>query len=300
MSSNVKRRKRRDFNWFYVVLFALLVVYLISLFIPVFWTIMTSVKTNVDYTMYQNVLGWPKEITFKNYATAYQYFRIEVVDSNGVTRDFYMMDLFINSILYSLGCAIAATITPCIVAYLVARYKYKFGKVVYAIVIITMALPIVGALPSEILVARSLGLFDHFYGLWIMKANFLGVYFLVFFAQFKTLPMAYTEAARVDGAGNFKIMGRIIFPFVSGTIFTVFLLNFIMFWNDYQIPMIYLPSHPVAAYGMYIFQTSAINQIANTPTRLAGIMLMTLPIVLVAVIFSRKLMANLNVGGIKE
>ena len=69
----------------------------------------------------------------------------------------------------------------------------------------------------------------------------------------------------------------------------VFVLAFISYWNDFQIPMVYLPSHPVAAYGMYQFQNTAIVEIANTPTRLAGICLMTFPIVVFYAIFNKKL-----------
>jgi ABC-type glycerol-3-phosphate transport system permease component len=114
------------------------------------------------------------------------------------------------------------------------------------------------------------------------------------------IPKDYIEAAKVDGAGNFRIMFQVIMPFALGTMLTVFLLNFITYWNDYQIPMIYLPSHPVAAYGMYVFQMSTETALANTPVKLAGIFLMAAPIVLVALIFSRRLMANLSVGGVKE
>jgi raffinose/stachyose/melibiose transport system permease protein len=94
-------------------------------------------------------------------------------------------------------------------------------------------------------------------------------------------------------------MLKIIVPLASGTTTAVFVLNFIALWNDFQIPMVYLPSHPVAAYGMYQFQNTAIIQIANTPNRLAGICLMAFPIVVFYAFFNKKLNVNLSVGGIK-
>ena len=132
-----------------------------------------------------------------------------------------------------------------------------------------------------------------------MRANFLNTYFLIYYAQFKMIPRDYTEAAKIDGAHPFTIMTKIIFPLAAGTTATVFVLAFIGYWNDFQIPMVYLPSHPVAAFGMYQFQNTAILEIAHTPTRLAGICLMALPIVIFYAIFNKKLNVNLSVGGIK-
>ena len=129
---------------------------------------------------------------------------------------------------------------------------------------------------------------------------FLNTYFLIFYAQFKMIPMDYTEAAKIDGATPLAVMLQIIAPLAAGTTSAVFVLNFIGLWNDFQIPMVYLPSHPVAAYGMYQFQTAAWPyEINNTPTRLAGICLMTFPIVVFYAIFNKKLNVNLSVGGIK-
>jgi ABC-type glycerol-3-phosphate transport system permease component len=291
--------RKHHFDLFFAIVFIFLLLYVISLLLPVFWTLLTALKSPKEFDFDGNTLGWPTEASFSNFATAYKNFFVRVYNG-GDPYYFYMGDLFANSLYYTVGCALAATITPCFVAYVVADYPYKFGKIIYAIVIVAMALPIIGALPSEIQVSKTLGIYDTFIGLWIMKANFLGIYFLVFYAQFKMIPKDYIEAAKVDGAGNFRIMFQVIMPFALGTMLTVFLLNFITYWNDYQIPMIYLPSHPVAAYGMYVFQMSTETALANTPVKLAGIFLMAAPIVLVALIFSRRLMANLSVGGVKE
>jgi ABC-type glycerol-3-phosphate transport system permease component len=165
--------------------------------------------------------------------------------------------------------------------------------------LLALALPIVGSLPSEIAVSQQLGLYDTFLGLWIMRGNFLNTYFLIFFAQFKMIPRDYTEAAKIDGAHPFTIMTKIIFPLAGGTIATVLVLAFIGYWNDFQIPMVYLPSHPVAAYGMYYFQTSRGSALDYVPIQMAGVLIMALPIVIFYGIFNKKLNVNLSVGGIK-
>ena len=170
----------------------------------------------------------------------------------------------------------------------------------YATVLIVMIIPIVGSMPSEIQMAKTFGLYNQMWGLWIMKANFLGMYFLVFHEYFKGLPDSYVEAAKIDGAGNVSILLRIGMPLAKNLFLTVLLINFITYWNDYQIPMLYLPSHPVAAWGMYRFVNEPLStEISNTPTRLAGVCLMALPIVVFYAAFNKKLNVNLSVGGIK-
>ena len=118
--------------------------------------------------------------------------------------------------------------------------------------------------------------------------------------------MTYSEAADVDGASNFRIMFQIIMPMALGIMVTVFLLNFIAFWNDYQTPMNYLQGNPVLANGMIQFFESSDNitgeamTINKTPIKLAGTLFAALPIVVVALIGSRKLTADISTGGIKE
>lgn len=295
--------KKKPFNVVATVTIVLLVLYAISMFIPIFWTVMTTLKTRFEYESLGNALWLPKEgITFENFTLAYEYFKIDVTKGpvgRTETIEFYIFDQFVNSILYSCGCAFGITLSSLVMGYATARFSYRFSNVIYSFVLVTLALPIVGSLPSEIAVSRGLRIFDTFPGIWIMRANFLNTYFLIFYAQFKMIPRDYTEAAKIDGASPLTIMTKIIVPLAMGTVTTVFVLNFIGYWNDFQIPMVYLPSHPVAAYGMYRFQEDRIEKIDYTSARLAGICIMALPIIVFYGIFNRKLNVNMSVGGIK-
>lgn len=308
MDQNVKIKavKRPSVNVFAIAIAVLLVVYMLTMCITLFWTIMTTVKTNAEYEFYEeagvmvgNKLWLPKKgISFNNYGMAFKFFYVPVQEGM-YTVQYGIFTQFIFSFLYSFGCAASVTVVSLVMGYATARFKYKFSNFIYAFVLVTMALPIVGSMPSEIAVAQSLGIFDTFPGIWIMRGSFLNTYFLIFFAQFKTIPKDYTEAAKIDGANPLSIMLKIIVPLAMSTVITVFVLTFISFWNDFQIPMVYIPSYPVAAYGMYVFQNTPIVEIANTPTRLAGIFLMALPIVIFYAIFNKKLNVNLSAGGIK-
>ena len=305
----VAPEKKRKISPLAIFLGIVLGAYVISMVLPLLWVLLTTTKLNSEYELFMaadgslgNKLWWPKDMKFINYKTAYQHFYVDVdAMVNGVpkTRRFYIIDQFWNSILFSVGSAIAMTATTLVMGYASARFKYKFSEFIYLFVLVAIALPIVGSMPSEIKTAQGLGIFDTFIGIWIMRCTFLNTYFLIFYAQFKMIPMDYTEAAKIDGANPLSVMLRIIVPLASGTTTAVFVLNFIALWNDFQIPMVYLPSHPVAAYGMYQFQNTAIVEIANTPTRLAGICLMAFPIVVFYAFFNKKLNVNLSVGGIK-
>lgn len=293
-----------------IILGVVLGIYVISLILPLLWMLLTTLKSISEYELMSmpnsdrlgNMLWLPKNITFENYATAYKYFYIDVdiiFNNQPASARFNIFQQFVNSILFSVGSAAAMTLTSMIMGYATARFNYKFLEFIYAFVLVALALPIVGSMPSEIATSQALGFFDTFWGIWIMRSTFLNTYFLVFHAQFKMIPQDYTEAAKIDGANPFLIMVNIIMPLAWGTILAVFVLNFIALWNDFQIPMVFLPSHPVAAYGMYRFQNTSIVEIAHTPTRLAGICLMTLPIVVFYAIFNKRLNVNLSVGGIK-
>lgn len=304
------KRKKRVFTPFAIGISIVLALYVFLLLFALAWTLMTTTKTVLEYEMLEvpgsdrlgNILWLHKtKPTLENYFLAYKHFVVTVDASKPgeYDVDYNIFWQFVNSLMYSVGCAAASTGTALIMGYATARFNYKFSKIIYAFVLMTMALPIIGSLPSEIATAQALNFYDTFPGIFIMRCTFLQTYFLVFFAQFKMIPQDYTEAAKIDGASPLAIMVQIILPLAAGTTSTVFVLNFIGLWNDFQVPMIYLPSHPVAAYGMYLFQNTAIPEIAHTPTRLAGICLMAFPIVVFYAIFNKKLNVNLSIGGIK-
>lgn len=276
---------------------AVLGVYVLSLFWMLGWGLITSLKDDIYFL--RHVIGLPDKWMWSNYIRAFNSFLVNVTTSSGI-RTVYLEEMFLNSVLYALGCAIASTTCACVMAYLSARFAYKFSKVTYTVVVVAMIVPIVGSLPSEIQMVTSLGLFGTFWGVWLLKANFLGMYFLVFYAVFKGVPKDFSEAAKIDGAGNFTLMVRIMFPLVASTYFTVLLLNFITFWNDYQIPLIYIRTRPTVAYGLFLFNLAGGGSVNTTPMKLAGSFLVMLPILIVFLVFQKRLMGNIHMGGLKE
>lgn len=287
--------QRPKWSVFRAVMLGGLLLYAVCLFLPLLWAMITAFKTQSEFRL--NIVGLPKNWTW-NFSTILEEFYIKVSTTAG-SRNVYVGELLVNSMLYSVGCSFFGTLVPCVTSYLCARYQYKFSKVIYSVVIVVMALPIVGNLPAEISMANSLGIFDQIWGLWLMKAHFLGMYFLVFYNLFRSLPGAYTEAAVIDGAGNWTVMLKVIMPLAKNTFFTVMLINFIMYWNDYQTPLIYLPSHPTIALGMYRMSYIAINELATIPMRMTAAVFMLVPTLALFACFHKRLLGNLTMGGIK-
>ena len=172
-----------------IAIFVILVIYFVSLLIPVTWAFYSALNDKQAYKeFYVYNLSFPTKLTFDNFRVALTEFSF-VTMTTGIEYTF--LDMIGHSIIYTLGCAFFFTLTPCLVAYCAARFKFKFSKILYAFVIVTMSLPIVGTMPSEIRMLKALGIYDTFFGMFVLRMNFLSINFLIFYAQFQMIPMNY-------------------------------------------------------------------------------------------------------------
>ena len=280
-------------NPLFILLFVVLAVYAVILLLPMVWGFFTSLKT-LDGFMDDKI--WPSaKMTFENFVNAFKGITYTVNTPTG-SYDVFFPEMLLNSFIFAAGGALCTTFVTCITAYLVAKFPYKFSKFVYGAVIVTMILPVVGSLPAQVRMAKLIGVHDTMWGALIMSANFTNLYFLVFYATFKATAKDYSEAASIDGAGNFTIFARLMLPLVGGTFFIVFLMHFITRWNDYQTPFIFLESHPVVSSGIYRF---ALNDYSQEPVKVAGGVIMFLPVLVLFLLFYKKMMSSFSVGGLK-
>ena len=298
---NKLRAKWTAGNIIFIGVAILLAVYALFLLILLCWGFLTSMKDFYRDFARGNVAGFPNPWTFQNYATALESFFVDITVSSGTYR-INLLGLFEYTILYAVGCAFFATLSPCIVAYTVARFgrKFKFLNVYTSIVIVCLVLPIVGNTPSEIRIARALGLYDQIWGMWILKAHFLCMYYLVFFGTYRAMPDGFAEAAKIDGAGNCRIFFQIYFPLTRNLFTTVMLIQVIALWNDYQTPLLYLDSWPTLAYWLFMYNQQTGDDVSVMTLRATGIMLLLLPLLIAFLFFSKRIMGNLSLGGLKE
>lgn len=288
-------KKKFHANAFDITTFIILSLYTIGLLLLIFWALMTSFKVDDNYL--RDPVGWPKVFSFENYINVFEYMRV-LVTKNGKQTYVYIEKMLLYSVLYAGGCALIQTFVTALVAYLTSKYDCLVSKIVHYTVIVTMILPIVGNMSSMIQVLRALHLYDTMLGMYVMKFGYANIYYLIFYAAFKRIPKDYTEYALVEGASHPRIMFRIMFPMVASLLGTVALLLFINYWNDYQVPYVYLPSMPTAALGLYA--TLNVNTSINeTPFKIASGILVFIPIFIVFMIFRNKIMSNIDEGGIK-
>ncbi len=295
----IKRKNeaiKEGFSPLTIVMAVILGLYCLVLAIWLVWALLTSFKNPNDFL--GNKYGLPNPWYFDNFAYVIYEYKVEKL-IDGVSTVISTGDMILNSVLYSVGSAFVATLVPCITAYLCARYKYKFSKIIYSIVLVCMVIPIVGSQASELQIVIKMGIYDHMFGMWILKSGFLGLYFLVFHEVFLSIPNAYGEAAEIDGASDFCIMTKISLPLAKNTFFTVLLIMFVTYWNDFQTPMLYLPTHPTISEALYWIKSSSFNYFAKMPVKMAAPMMFLIPVLVIFLCFHKRLLGNLTVGGVK-
>ncbi len=315
----VKIRKHHKMNLFFAVILAVLVLYTTLMFGLFLMGINISLKHPLDVEVYSNIFGLPNTDIWKlynanifgNYIYAFKNIKLDKANS-------YIVGLFnkelvdapikgdivsctIYTLVYAGIGALCSTFMPMFMGYLCSMYSNKVSNIIYAVVLFVIATPIVGATPATVNLMRSLRLYDTFIGEFIRRSTFTNMYFLIFFAYFKGLSKGFSEAAEIDGASQLSIMFRIYLPLAANIFFTVYLILFVNYWNDFTTPMMFLPSKPTLSYAIYYTTTLDSGSSFNRDTRrMAALMVFAIPIIVIFTIFNKRLMTNLTMGGVKE
>ena len=229
-----KTKMSRKMDAFEIFLYVIVTIYCLSMIYVLLFGLINSLKDATDYE-WNNPFGLPsKEFGwhFDNYAKVLTEFKVFTLGGNEV----YLMQMFFNSLFYAVFMSLFCMATQIITAYAIAKYDFRFKSVLYGVAVVVMLLPIIGSLASEVQMAEAFNFRNNLIGVCIMKCKYPGLYFLVFYATFKGLSWTYAEAAQIDGAGHFKIFIEIMLPLIRSTVFAVFILLFIEYWNDYYTP----------------------------------------------------------------
>lgn len=277
-----------------VILFVLMA--LISLFYitMIIWAGVASFKDPWEFD--DSALAFPKIFSYTNYLSAFKSYTVTLANYEKVGT----LQVILNTVLYAGGCAFFGTLVPCLTSYVVAKFKFRILNIYYITVVVCLTIPIIGGAASQLQIAKTLGMYDTIWGIWLMRGYFIGSYFLIFFSAFKMIPDSFAEAAKIDGAGNFTILFRLVLPLISKTFTTIMLILFVTYWNEYQTPLMFTPSVPTLAVGLYKFSFSSSSEYSSAPIQLAGSMILFIPIFIIFVALQDKLMGNISMGGMKE
>ena len=266
-------------------------VYTASLMFFIVWAFYNSLKTDDEFFANMNAL--PTVLRFGNYKDAYRF-----IEHNEVG----FLGMFFNSIWFAGGGSLLATLSHAVTGYIFAKYSFRGKEVAFSFILFTISLPIVGSLPSMYKVVYSLHLEESPLFLVTYLGGF-GSNFLIMYAFFNGIDRTYMEAAEIDGASRFGIFFKIMLPLAVGPCLSLFLLSFIVQWNNYETPILFLYTMPTLSSGLYEFSMvmrfPQEDIVSPQMTFYAGTLLASIPVVILVICFGEKLMTNVNIGGIK-
>ncbi len=290
MMRRVKRMERkrvaRGFKIVGIVVSVIFGLYALSLIYPLVWGLAMSLKSKTDYIT--DRFSFPKVLYFNNYAKAFQELTAEGQN---------MFVMLFNSVWYSVGNTLLSVIVSSMSAYAVAKYKFRGARFLYWAALISLILPIMGNLPAQYKVSVQLHLYDSPLTI-ISSAGALGTNFIILYSFFKSLDWGYAEAAFMDGASNLRVFATIMIPLAISPIAALTLVEFTGRWADAMGPLMFLPSYPTLASGLYIYQEAS-SRVLDYPVLFAGLFMANLPIFVLYLCFQDTLMDLQLGGGIK-
>jgi len=270
------------------VVFAIFFIYSVSLLFPFLWMLLNSFKSGEEF-MSGNIFGWPKQFYGKNFIEVMNY----QVDGQTV------WSMLLNSIILTVvGTAVNVFLSAC-AAYCLSKFKFVGRKVIYAVAIFTMIVPIIGTLPSEVVMMETLGLQDSMLGVIFLYSGCFGFNFIMLYSAFNSISWSYAEAAAIDGAGRFKTFFTVMLPMAKGPIVACAILQAIVYWNDYTTPFLFMPSHMTLAVGLQRLQQELGGSTGNYPMVFASMLIALLPVLILYIVFQKKIIENTNAGGLK-
>lgn len=261
----------------------LIIVALIQIY-PLFWLFEFSLKDNNEI-FGGNIAGLPEHWRFENYVTA--FFNANVVD------------YFINSVIVTGITIVLTLIVSAMSAYAISRMIWKGREVTLKIILMGMMVPIhVALLPLFIILSKA-HILNSYWSLIIPYIAFgLPMAIYLFTSFMESLPREMEEAAAIDGCGIYQMFLRIIFPLIRPAIATVSIFTFISSWNELMFAVTFInkaeyKTLTVGIMSMVGAYTTKWGEIG------AGLMIATIPTVIMYLLLSEQVQKSLVAGAVK-
>jgi raffinose/stachyose/melibiose transport system permease protein len=205
-----------------IVVYLVMSIFVVLAVYPIFWLVIQSFKTTQEY-MNPNYskLAFPNEWFFGNYSFVW------------VRMKFHTF--FINSIIYSVITVISVVLLANMAGYAFAKIKFGITKLLHGIFIVGILLTIQSILIPLFLMVNAVGLYDTRLGVLIPYIGLglpMGIYLCTDFIK-RGIPDELIEAARIDGAGFFRIFVRVVFPMCTPVSVTLAIITFTATWNEF-------------------------------------------------------------------
>jgi ABC-type glycerol-3-phosphate transport system permease component len=251
--------------------------------LPIAWMVSTSLKP--AGTEYEWPIRWiPDRIVFENYVRAHTVMNFAVYYRNTITI----------AALSTLG----ATLTSTLAAYGFARLRFVGRDFWFVALLSTLMLPDIVTLIPTYVIFRTLKWIDTLYPL-IVPSWLGGGAFFIFLARqfFMTIPFELDEAARIDGAGSFRIYWQIMLPLSGPVLAVVSTFTFVDKWTQFLTPLIYLNSDDVRTVALGIALNKGLYNV-HMNYLMAGSVAMTVPIIVLFVSAQRYFMKGIVLTGL--
>jgi multiple sugar transport system permease protein len=273
----------RERNW-WLVGGLLIIIY--ALF-PVAWIVSLSLKAPADIANGQFL---PTQWSWVNYET------ILTGSASG---------LFLPALRNSFGICLIATAISCILAmfaaYAIARLDFPGKKVILSTALAVAIFPVISIVTPLFNLWRQIGLYDTWPGLIIPYLSLtLPISIWTLSAFFREIPWEMEQAAQVDGATTWQAFRKVIVPLAAPGVFTTAIIAFFIAWNDFVYGIVLTSTEaarPVPA-ALGLFSGASQFEDPNGPIAAAAV-LVTIPVVILVLLFQRRIVAGLTNGAVK-
>lgn len=218
---------------------------------------------------------------------------VQVVEA----RDYMLITAFINSTVLTVASVALMVFFGSMVAFVLDRRHSRLNSVINALVLAGLIIP--PAVVPTIWVMQALGIFKTLVGLILIEVAF-GLSFTVITmrAFIATIPREIDEAAIVDGAGPFRLFFKVIFPLLRSVIVTIIVVQSISVFNDFQNPLYFLPGDRNATVQLTLFNFQS-QFVTSYNLLFANILILTVPMLIMYLIFQRQIVAGMTSGAVK-
>lgn len=265
--------------------YLLLLFWALIVLFPFYWMLLTSVKSYGSYSNEFIPKFFTLSPTFENYTSAF----ISVP----------LGKYFLNTVIFTLitTAIMLIVIIPC--AYAFARLNFKGKNLLFTLILALMMIPNELVIITNFVTVTNLDLRNSFPGL-ILPSVMSVFYMYLLKEQFEQIPDEIYYAAKVDGTSDFKYLRRVIIPLCRPTIITVTVLKVIECWNSYVWPRL------ITDDKNYFLVSNGIQEIRengfgrdNIPAMMAAVVAVSLPLIILFLVFRNKIMQGVARGGTK-
>ena len=269
-----------------LILCILSILILCVLLFPLFWTLITSLKTEKE--IFSNPpTFYPHVLNTQSYAAQVE------------TGDFNMFQSFANSFLISIGSMLIAVILAVPASYAIAKYRFKGRKAMLLFFLVTQMLPVSVLLTPMFIMFKGM----HVYNTWwsaILADATIGIPFSVLILKnyFASIPRELEEAAYIDGCARFGAFIRILVPVAKPGIIVCAVFSFLYAWGDLAYGMTFIldqQKRPITA-GIFNFM----GQYGTKWSYLSAFAIVTIiPVALVFIFMQKYIIAGMTNGAVK-